>query len=106
MAAAAPAPRNDQLRDPAAIRIGYGLHQIEGHGPWHVTCFAEQVPWLRAYIPNAMYGDQPQPTSPAPERGPKEPPPLPASTLRRTVLGLALVALQDLADEELLLNYR
>ena len=65
---------------------------------------AGSQPELRAYVPNVMFGDLG--SSAAQVHG--APPgqaassPLPPST----VLGLALVALSDLRDEELHLNYR
>ncbi len=55
---------------------------------------------LRAYVPNVMYGDWAP--SMAAEDGREPLKPLPMST----VLGLALVAVRDVRDEELLLNYR
>ena len=54
----------------------------------------------RAYIPNVMYGDWAPPAAITDGRGSLKP------LLMSTVLGLALVALRDVRDEELLLNYR
>ena len=69
-----------------------------------LQCAAEAQPELRAYIPNVMFGDlglsAAEPGAAPPGQEPSNP--LPPST----VLGLALVALSDLRDEELLLNYR
>ena len=77
---------------------------------WQLT---GQAPWLTAYIPNAMFGDQRPPSTSAPiddvgrERLPGWGEEVPKQmSMRGTLLGLALVALEDLKDEELLLNYR
>ncbi len=55
---------------------------------------------LRAYVPNVVYGDWAPSMAAKDGREPLKP--LPMST----VLGLALVAVRDVRDEELLLNYR